>query len=69
MKEPLKDTSLGFTATMATDAVVLVLGRPPAPKRIDIIRNSNVRGEGCNCIELKFNSKIFSGWSETMGNC
>lgn len=67
----MKDTSLGFIAKWPhgdTDVVVLVLGRSPAPKRIGI-RNSNVRGEGCNCIELKFNSKIFSGWSETMGNC
>ena len=34
--------------------VLLVLGRPPVPKRIDIIRNSNMCGKECNCIELKF---------------
>ena len=31
-----------------------VLGRPPIPKRIDIIRNSNKCGKECNYIELKF---------------
>lgn len=34
--------------------VFLVLGRSPVPKRIDIIRNSNMCGKECNCIELKF---------------